>query len=124
MVGGTIRGRQSYVFEQHGKPLGYGEVYQQQAHWHLRLSLRPEVWGTTYERKVLQMLTSALASEPGAVIALHVPSVAHFEALGTGETSLASELGFTAQHAARMVMVKGVARAHPLEGVPETGEED
>jgi ribosomal protein S18 acetylase RimI-like enzyme len=123
MVGVPLKGRQSYVFEQQGKPLGYGEVYQQRAHWRLRLSLRPDVWGTACEWNVLQMLTTALESEPGAVIALHVPSAAHFEALGSGAPSLASELGLRAQHARRMVMVKGVARAYPPRRVPESKEE-
>jgi ribosomal protein S18 acetylase RimI-like enzyme len=106
MIGVPIGDTRAYVFEQGGKPLGYGDVSHRRAQWNLRLSLRPEWWGTACERETLQLLTSASGHEPGSTIALHVPSAAHYEALCSGAPSLASELDLREQHSQRMVMVK------------------
>jgi hypothetical protein len=81
------------------------------------VSLRPEIWGTSVEQELLQRLLSAVVSthdgpDRAAPIALHVPSSAHFEALGTavsGAHSVASALGLRQHSHDRMIMVKEVA---------------
>jgi RimJ/RimL family protein N-acetyltransferase len=105
-LGAPGSGTRAYLFEQKSKPIGYGDVSQRRGHWILRVSLHPEWWGTTHEREVLHLLTSAVGQQPGATIALHVPSAAHYEALCSGAPSLVSEFGLREQHSQRMVMVK------------------
>jgi ribosomal protein S18 acetylase RimI-like enzyme len=108
--------KQMYAIERGGQQIGYGDVHRRDGHWSLDLALRPDVWAGETERQAIQLLTSAAvnlaasASSKGAdsTVALHVPSVAHFDALCAGAHALERELGFTAQTYDRMIMVNAL----------------
>ena len=97
-----------YSLEQSGQQIGCGVVYRQLARWNLDLSLRPDVWGSESERQAILLLTKASGHEPEATIAVHVYSVAHFDALSAGAHALAGELGLMEQNYDRMLMVKSL----------------
>lgn len=113
-VGVPKAGERRYAVEHGGKQIGYGDAYRRRGQWHLRVSLRPEVWGTTLEQEVIQRLLGAVTrtldgQELTPPVALHVPSAAHFEALSAGVAgapSVASTLGLREQSYDRMIMVK------------------
>lgn len=99
---------QVYSLEQSGQQIGCGVVYRQLARWNLDLSLRPDVWGSESERQAILFLTKVSGHEPGSTIAIHVYSVAHFDALSAGAHALAGELGLMEQNYDRMLMVKSL----------------
>jgi ribosomal protein S18 acetylase RimI-like enzyme len=108
--------KRMYAIEQGGRQIGYGDAYRRGGRWNLDVSLRPEVWGSETERQAIQLLTSTIAGEAvrggeEAIVALHLPSAAHFDALCAGAPSLASQLGLSEQRYDRMIMVKVVASA-------------
>jgi GNAT superfamily N-acetyltransferase len=103
-----------YAIEQDGQLIGYGDFYQHAARWNVDLGLQPALWGTEQERQVIHRLMGALEDAgytSGSEIALHLPSVAHFDALRAGTQSLAGELGFVKQNYDRMIMAKVVANS-------------
>jgi GNAT superfamily N-acetyltransferase len=103
-----------YAIEQDGKLIGYGDIYHHAARWNVDLGLRTALWGTEQERQVIHRLMGALEDAgytPGSAIALHLPSVAHFNALRAGTRSLAGEMGFVEQNYDRMIMAKVVAHS-------------
>jgi GNAT superfamily N-acetyltransferase len=115
-VGVPRAGELRYAVEHGGEQIGYSDAYRRRGQWQLRVSLRPEVWGTALEQEVIQRLLGVVAStqdrpDRNAPVALHVPSSGHFEALGTGVTgahSVASALGLREESYDRMIMVKVV----------------
>ncbi len=107
-VGMPKAGERRFAIEQNGQQIGYADAYRRRGQWNLRLSLLPEVWGTESERQAIQLLTGAIGSTNGSIIALHVPSAAHFDALRDGPHALASELGLIEQSYDRMIMVKPI----------------
>jgi GNAT superfamily N-acetyltransferase len=106
-------GMPRYAIELHGEPVGYGDAYQKDTQWNLRMSLSPELWGSEIERQAIQALTqevmSASTQSDSMTVALHVPSTAHYNALREGSTSPASEWDMAEQHYERMIMAKVVA---------------
>jgi GNAT superfamily N-acetyltransferase len=108
-VGVPKAGERRFAVEKSGQQVGYADAYRRRGQWQLRLSLRPELWGTESERQAILLLTSAVGDTNGARIALHVPSAAHCDALSAGPESLARELGMTQQSYDRMIMAKALA---------------
>jgi GNAT superfamily N-acetyltransferase len=116
-VGVPKVGELRYAVEHGGEQIGYSDAYRRHGQWQLRVSLRPEMWGTTVEQELIQRLLGAVASahsgpDRAEPVALHVPSSSHFEALGIGVArahSVASALGLREQSHDRMIMVKVVA---------------
>ena len=103
-----------YAIEQDGQLVGYGDFYHHAARWNVDLGLQPALWGTEQERQVIRLLMRALEGAgftPGSEIALHLPSVAHFNALRAGTQSLGGEMGFVEQGYDRMIMAKVVAHS-------------
>jgi GNAT superfamily N-acetyltransferase len=103
-----------YAIEQDGQVIGYGDFYRRAARWNVDLGLQPALWGTEQERQVIHCLMGALEDAgypPGSEIALHLPSVAHFNALRAGAQSLAGEMGFVEQNYDRMIMAKVMANS-------------
>ncbi len=107
-VGVPKAGERRFAIEQNGQQIGYADAYRWRGQWNLRLSLRPEVWGTESERQAIQLLSVAIGNTNGSAIALHVPSAAHFDALCAGPDALARELGLVEQSYDRMIMIKPV----------------
>jgi hypothetical protein len=112
-VGMPKVGAHCYTIEHGGESLGYGDAFRQGPQWHVRLSLRPDMWSTETERQAIQQLASAVTGAHGpynpATFELHVPSAAHFDALCAGQPSLASQLGLAERNCERMIMAKVVA---------------
>lgn len=103
-----------YAIEQDGQLIGYGDFYHQDARWNVDLGLQPALWGIEQERQVIHRLMRALEDAgymPGSEIALHLPSIAHFNALCAGTQSLAGEMGFVEQNYDRMIMAMVVANS-------------
>jgi hypothetical protein len=103
--------KQMYAIERGGQQVGYGDAQHRSGQWTLDLALRPELWGSDVERDAIHLLTSVIGPEAsghgeGALIALHLPCAAHFDALRAGPSSLARELGFSEQGYERIVMIK------------------
>jgi GNAT superfamily N-acetyltransferase len=110
-VGVPKAGERRFAVEQSGQQVGYADAYRRRGQWQLRLSLRPELWGTDRERQAILLLASAVGDSSGSTIALHVPSAGHVDALVTGPTALARELGMTEQSYDRMIMAKALPRS-------------
>jgi GNAT superfamily N-acetyltransferase len=108
-------GARRYAVEQGGEPVGYGEALRRGSEWRLRLSLRPDVWGTETERQAIRLLAAAVTGPGGrddrTTFALDVPSAAHCDALRAGSPSLASELGLVERTYDRMIMARVVPSA-------------
>lgn len=110
-ISGLRKAQRAYTIERNTEVIGYGDVYTQKAQWHLRVSLRPELWATETERQAIHLMTDALGRLDGSTVIFHVPSAGHFDALSRGPASLADALGFIPHAAERMIMVKPIAGA-------------
>jgi ribosomal protein S18 acetylase RimI-like enzyme len=110
-ISGLKTAHRAYAIEGDGEIIGYGDGYRQKAQWHLRLGLRPEFWATDVERQAIQLMGDVLGRADDSTILFHVPSAGHYDALCAGPTSLACAMGLSEHGAARMIMVKPVARA-------------
>lgn len=111
-ISGVRKAQRAFSIERQSEVIGYGDMFQQKAQWHLRVSLRPELWATDIEQRAIERMIAALGRNDGAMVTFHVPSAGHFDALCAGPTSMADALGFTRHEAERMIMVK------PLAGAP------
>jgi ribosomal protein S18 acetylase RimI-like enzyme len=106
-------GMPRYAIESRGRPVGYGDAYQKGAQWNLRLSLSPDMWGSEIEQQTIHALTRAVVNastqNESGIVALHVPSTGHYNALYAGSMSLASEFHMQEQRYERMIMAKVAA---------------